>query len=1314
MDISTISWKFVFPDTRDDLLVSETGRMSVSKVVPVHNISTNLESARESVKKRSRWGWWSIQHFDTFFSVILKFSSLDNSLKEEAWRTAVLGVEQHTETLARIFSNERLDSQDKLAHLNALQMEVYILVELYQCFEEEGKSSHQIVTTKKGKGKKNREDIGTCWGSGERQEGLHALRQLLDLNLALLWDPPVVHETFVEQVASCCYKLLENSEVLKCKKTLEFIFHVLGILIKRYNHCLGACMKIVQLLQQHDTLSTPFASLMLVCVRDYDVKTVVAQVIREIAQIEPGELARDTNATRNYCNFMLEVGATCGPVVLSAISSLMPHLDGDSYTMRNCVLTIIGDLIGGVLSGEANEEKDTRETLFDRLELHIHDQNAFVRSKSIQILTKLIEQRCVPIPRQQDLVEKVVGSIQDKSSNVRKNALVFINTYLGCNPYSDKLSLDNLMEKLKVEVEKLKVLKEELPQQSTSTQESEESEPSAQTDEAMETDLDPETAKKLETIQKQDLIVQYLRDCVLFTEQMHRVIVLVSQLLASKSASDILESIDFLISAFEFGLKAAELGVRKMLVLVFNPDRNVKDAVVNAYIRLYIKPVSGKKPGPEAVAKNLMNMTYGSTIGELMSLKELVKLLIEKEHVSPRAIKVLLDLLVDKTEGVQPHELNAATMILSMVASVDHTLVTQNMNLLITAGFTGDIELAKNTCVLLQQGVPAKKQDAQDFTRLEETHRLVSTISDKLLQTFDTPAVDWIGFSNEAVKALFCLCELPDSIITEILNKLLLKTFPAKGGDLLDNMEDDTPAFNPLAGLHMYRLLSLLGQTALSTLVHLDTRVLNELKHRSTVRQQIEESRREKKLNNRGNKTLNDSAVDAAEDELGLQGATADDAEAEHVRQVLEREIVTGPGYLARFTPLLKHICSSPQLYPCLRIQNAAVLALCKFMLVSSALCEDNIQLLFTLLEKSSDEKTRCNIMILLHDLIIRFPNLLVNWTGKIYARLSDVSVKVRSTTIRVLTNLILNDMVKVKGNISELAGCLEDEDPKIRSLTKMFFTELSKKSNAIYNVMADIISHLSDPETGRSKDQFQSIMKYLFEFIDKDKQAESLVEKLCHRFRATRCDRQWHDLSFCLSLLSYSEKSLKKLLDNIACYHDKLSDSEVYGNFTVIVEKARKNVKSEDLLNDFETKLRFCHDKGGGDGSAGTDEILSQMKEMIIKPPPPPTKQTRSRAKKKKESSSEGEEDVEPVNRTKRPPTRGISKRKPPPSSEESDDDLELPNIHNSAESTGDDSEDFEVSIKGSGRAGRKKAPAPAKSKSKPVTSGRRTRRSR
>ena len=59
-------------------------------------------------------------HINLFF--FRKFGTLDNTVKEEAWRTAVLGIEQHTETLARIFSSERLDSQDKLAHLNALQV----------------------------------------------------------------------------------------------------------------------------------------------------------------------------------------------------------------------------------------------------------------------------------------------------------------------------------------------------------------------------------------------------------------------------------------------------------------------------------------------------------------------------------------------------------------------------------------------------------------------------------------------------------------------------------------------------------------------------------------------------------------------------------------------------------------------------------------------------------------------------------------------------------------------------------------------------------------------------------------------------------------------------------------------------------------------------------------------------------------------------------------------------------------------------------------------------------------------------------------
>ena len=46
--------------------------------------------------------------------------------------------------------------------------------------------------------------------------------------------------------------------------------------------------------------------------------------------------------------------------------------------------------------------------------------------------------------------------------------------------------------------------------------------------------------------------------------------------------------------------------------------------------------------------------------------------------------------------------------------------------------------------------------------------------------------------------------------------------------------------------------------------------------------------------------------------------------------------------------------------------------------------------------------------------------------------------------------------MIKVKGQLGEMAKCLEDEEPRVSDLAKLFFTELSTKDNAIYNNLPD------------------------------------------------------------------------------------------------------------------------------------------------------------------------------------------------------------------------------------------------------------------
>ena len=73
------------------------------------------------------------------------------------------------------------------------------------------------------------------------------------------------------------------------------------------------------------------------------------------------------------------------------------------------------------------------------------------------------------------------------------------------------------------------------------------------------------------------------------------------------------------------------------------------------------------------------------------------------------------------------------------------------------------------------------------------------------------------------------------------------------------------------------------------------------------------------------------------------------------------------------------------------------------------------------------------------------------------------------------------------------------------------------------------------------------------------EKQAESIVEKLCQRFRLSDEPRQWRDIAYCLSLLPFkSERSVKKLIEGLPFYQDKLHEETVFARFSEILAKVR------------------------------------------------------------------------------------------------------------------------------------------------------------
>lgn len=131
-------------------------------------------------------------------------------------------------------------------------------------------------------------------------------------------------------------------------------------------------------------------------------------------------------------------------------------------------------------------------------------------------------------------------------------------------------------------------------------------------------------------------------------------------------------------------------------------------------------------------------------------------------------------------------------------------------------------------------------------------------------------------------------------------------------------------------------------------------------------------------------------------------------------------------------------------------------LSFSKLLCVSSQFCDQHHRLLFKILETSKDADIKSNIVIALGDVAVSFSNIVDENSNELYKGLSDKDLRVKKNTLMVLTHLILNGMIKVKGQLGEMAKCLEDPEPRIADLAKLFFKELSSKENAIYNNLPD------------------------------------------------------------------------------------------------------------------------------------------------------------------------------------------------------------------------------------------------------------------
>ncbi|TKA69205.1 Condensin complex subunit 1, partial [Cryomyces minteri] len=170
------------------------------------------------------------------------------------------------------------------------------------------------------------------------------------------------------------------------------------------------------------------------------------------------------------------------------------------------------------------------------------------------------------------------------------------------------------------------------------------------------------------------------------------------------------------------------------------------------------------------------------------------------------------------------------------------------------------------------------------------------------------------------------------------------------------------------------------------------------------------------------------------------------------------------------------------------------------------------------------------NLVVALGDMAVCFNHLIDENTDFLYRRLCDEDQSVKRTCLMTLTFLILAGQVKVKGQLGEMAKCLEDSDKRISDMARMFFSELATKDNAVYNHFVDMFSLLSADEA-LEEEAFRKIVKFLATFIEKDKHAKQLANKLAARLQRCDNERQWNDVAFALGLLAHKDEEIGRMV---------------------------------------------------------------------------------------------------------------------------------------------------------------------------------------
>ena len=457
--------------------------------------------------------------------------------------------------------------------------------------------------------------------------------------------------------------------------------------------------------------------------------------------------SNDTRGPKSVSSFIIKLSELAPRLVIKQMTLLSKQLNSEAYTLRCAVIEVCGNLIADLSKQEERNEnyKTQINGFFDILEERFLDINPYCRCRTIQVFMKLcdLEQK---FPKRRQIVTQLAArSLEDKSSNVRRNAIKLIGKLVSTHPFSvmhgGQLSYkdwDSRLQAVEAELNSIKppvgspglaekrgggdtTIDEALLDDVTALEEDGAAAPITEAQQHTVLKKAAEDAATSELMTKLQLTRKYYTEAIRFIDVLHAATPVVCQLLSSKNKSEVIEAMDFFVVIDAYKVEAARTGIRRMLRLIWtkgNSDegKGVQSHLIDCYKGLFFDAPDSfsENDASNYIARNMISLTFGATPAELTSLEQLLSIMMKDGHVSELVIDKLWQVYGVQKKDISKNQRRGAIMVLGMLALANAEIVMQEMETMLRIGLgtlgRADLGLAKYTCIALRRINPSGRK----------------------------------------------------------------------------------------------------------------------------------------------------------------------------------------------------------------------------------------------------------------------------------------------------------------------------------------------------------------------------------------------------------------------------------------------------------------------------------------------------------------------------------------------------------------------------------------------------------------------------